>query len=137
MVFLWLKLVEYQKYVTSWHVPDIRRSEMLAPFHSVSSILRDDPVNPAFLNIVNLSIIFNGISVIFGGIDLLCWKNQIAPHMRYLLPSPLCFRLQYVFQIGDPTVMDVFEKIKKQGLVFDGGMGSMLIDQGLHRWTSP
>lgn len=27
--------------------------------------------------------------------------------------------------------MDVFEKVEKQGLIFDGGMGSMFIDQGL------
>ena len=33
--------------------------------------------------------------------------------------------------------MDVFEKIKKQGLVFDGGMGSMLIDQGLQGGQAP
>jgi len=33
--------------------------------------------------------------------------------------------------------MDVFEKIKKQGLVFDGGMGSMLIHQGLQGGQAP
>ena len=33
--------------------------------------------------------------------------------------------------------MDVFEKIKKQGLIFDGGMGSMLIDQGLQGGQAP
>ena len=33
--------------------------------------------------------------------------------------------------------MDVFEKIKKRGLIFDGGMGSMLIDQGLQGGQAP
>jgi len=33
--------------------------------------------------------------------------------------------------------MDVFEKIEKQGLIFDGGMGSMLIDQGLQGGEAP
>ncbi|MEN8246945.1 MAG: homocysteine S-methyltransferase family protein [Thermodesulfobacteriota bacterium] len=33
--------------------------------------------------------------------------------------------------------MDVFEKIEKQGLLFDGGMGSMLIDQGLKGGEAP
>ena len=33
--------------------------------------------------------------------------------------------------------MDVFEKIEKQGLIFDGGMGSMLIDQGLQGGQAP
>jgi len=33
--------------------------------------------------------------------------------------------------------MDVFEKIEKQGLIFDGGMGSMLIDLGLQGGEAP
>lgn len=33
--------------------------------------------------------------------------------------------------------MHVFEKIKKEGLIFDGGMGSMLIDQGLQGGEAP
>lgn len=33
--------------------------------------------------------------------------------------------------------MDVFEKIKRDGLIFDGGMGSMLIDQGLESGEAP
>lgn len=33
--------------------------------------------------------------------------------------------------------MNVFEKIEKQGLIFDGGMGSMLIDQGLQGGQAP
>lgn len=33
--------------------------------------------------------------------------------------------------------MNVFEKIKKHGLIFDGGMGSMLIDQGLQGGQAP
>ena len=41
------------------------------------------------------------------------------------------------FQQGDSASMDVFEKMKRHGLIFDGGMGSMLIDQGLQGGEAP
>jgi methionine synthase I (cobalamin-dependent) len=38
---------------------------------------------------------------------------------------------------GDPASMHVCEKIKQQGLLFDGGMGSMLIARGLEGGQAP
>ena len=67
-------------------------------------------MSPAILKTTILSIIVMGIVIFLAVIALLCWKNQIVPYMRYLLPIPpirrcfLCFRLQYVFQIRRHTV---------------------------------
>jgi hypothetical protein len=38
-----------------------------------------------------------GIVILLAGIALLCWKNQIAPHMRFLLPVPPIGVASYVF----------------------------------------
>jgi hypothetical protein len=44
-----------------------------------------------------LSIIVMGVVILLAGIALLCWKNQVAPHMRFLLPIPPIGVASYVF----------------------------------------
>jgi len=54
-------------------------------------------VNLAILKTTILSVIFMGVVILLAGIALLLWKNQIAPHMRYLLPIPPIGVASYVF----------------------------------------
>ena len=51
----------------------------------------------ATLKTTILSIIFMGVVILLAGIALLCWKNQVAPHMWYLLPIPPIGVASYVF----------------------------------------
>jgi amino acid permease len=54
-------------------------------------------MNLAILKTTILSIILMGVVILLAGIALLCWKNQIAPYMRYLLPIPPIGVASYVF----------------------------------------
>jgi len=54
-------------------------------------------MNLTILKTTILSIVFMGVVIVLAGIASLYWKDQIAPHMRYLLPIPPIGVASYVF----------------------------------------
>lgn len=54
-------------------------------------------MNLVILKTTILSVIFMGVVISLAGIALLCWKSQVAPHMRFLLPIPPIGVASYVF----------------------------------------
>ena len=74
-------------------------------------------MNLTILKTTILSIIFMGVVILFSGIVLLFWKNQVALHMRYLLPIPPIGVASYVF---------VYNMFSKYGRTLPGSIADTI-----------